>query len=1110
MNALLCERAIAGHYRRPFLPLIIGAACAGVFLLDHLVPQGMIVPVFYILPICLAAGLRQIWGLRLTVTACSALTVLGYYISAPGVAEEFVFLNRGALVVVFAALVPLIESLKGDQQKPVDVASGELQSMRLYAGLFEAAPIGLLMADETGQITHINRLAEEMFGYGHQALIGQSVETLIPAQFRDGHAGKRQGFFASPATLRMGAGRSLFGRRLDGMEFPIEVGLTPIPSQEGLQVLAAVVDITERKRAEDALRSSEASNQAVLDSLTAHVAVLDRTGVILSINAAWEQFARENKGPASIVGANYLDVCSRAGGGDADTARKAMAGIRAVLHGEQERFSIEYPCHSPGTRRWFLLIASRFSHKGGGAIVSHINITDRKLAEQALQASQEQFELAMRGTNDGMWYWNVLTGEKYWSDRFLGLLGYGSGEFTPGYDSWSAILHPDDRERVLDRLQRHLDQRTPYNVEYRIKSKSGTYRWFHAKGQAVWDESGRPVRMAGSVSDVTDRKQSEVVLKESEERLRQAVRAGNIGIFHHDHETGGIYWSPEQRRIYGWELDEPVTLTKYLDHVHPDDRARIAEAIERAHDPSGEGVFDVEHRIIDRQGAVRWLFTRSRTHFEGEGKMRRRICTIGAVSDITDRKRTEQALREAHASVELAVEGIAKLDEEGRYVSVNMQYATMTGYSPEELVGQSWEITVHPGDRESVLKTFQQMLACGKGEAEIRGLRKDGTVFHKQVVIVKPDAHLYRMSGHYCFLWDISARKRAEDALRASQERFALAVRGTNDGIWDWTIDTNENYWSDRWHELLGYQPGDLAPCYDTWASLIHPDDREMVLERARQHIQEGVPYDLEYRMRTKSGTYRWFLAKGQAVWDRAGRPLRMAGAISDVTERKQAEERLRTSEALLRATLEEQERLALDLHDGAIQSLFALGLTLREVQQLLDHDRQSAGRRLDDGLAAVNGVIRELRRSILGREAPAMTVDGWKAAVAEFIDSIRGGRGLPFDVQFESSALERLSPDEGNHVLYILRESVSNAARHSQGTKGRLVLIPDGPGVRLTVEDNGIGFDMTRAQTQGMGLRNITARAEKLGARLVIVSSPGQGLRMELAVRTDAAMWQR
>src|SRR5688572_10141864 len=127
-------------------------------------------------------------------------------------------------------------------------------------------------------------------------------------------------------------------------------------------------------------------------------------------------------------------------------------------------------------------------------------------------------------------------------------------------------------------------------------------------------------------------------MQDTDERLRQAIRAGNIGIFEHDHITDDLYWSPELRRMYGWDDEEPATLPKIIGHVPPEDIGRVVVAVKAAHDPAGDGQFDIEHRIVDRKGRLRWVLTRSQTQFEGVGGARRPLRTIGAVQDVTERK----------------------------------------------------------------------------------------------------------------------------------------------------------------------------------------------------------------------------------------------------------------------------------------------------------------------------------------------------------------------------------------------------------------------------------------------------------------------------------------
>ena len=306
-----------------------------------------------------------------------------------------------------------------------------------------------------------------------------------------------------------------------------------------IRMLGAMVDLSSQKQVERRITESQQFLQATLNSLSAHIAILDHQGVVIATNEAWTRFALENEGAmeACSVGSSYLEVCDRSSELGVPEAESMGQGIRSVLRGDQALFTQEYPCHSPSTERWFIARVTRFS--GGGparVVVAHEDITARRQAENALRLSEERYQLAVEGSGAGLWDCDVKSGRLYASPRCWELLGYTTlPQLTVRVPLFLRAVHPADAQRVKSAIAAHLHRRVPYELEYRLRSANGDYVWVRASGQALWNSQGRPYRMAGSIVDITPQKKAEAEKGALESQLRQAQKMESVGTL-----AGGI------------------------------------------------------------------------------------------------------------------------------------------------------------------------------------------------------------------------------------------------------------------------------------------------------------------------------------------------------------------------------------------------------------------------------------------------------------------------------------------------------------------------------------------------------------------------------------------
>ncbi len=351
------------------------------------------------------------------------------------------------------------------------------------------------------------------------------------------------------------------------------------------------------------------------------------------------------------------------------------------------------------------------------------------------------------------------------------------------------------------------------------------------------------------------------------------------------------------RKLTGYEPDDLLFNNRisYECITHPEDRVRVREAVHRALEHRSR--YEVEYRLQHADGSVRWVVERGIGLFDNEG---RTTALEGIIQDITERKRVEDSSRNAEkryqALFDNAIEGIFRTSVDGRYLDANPALARMYGFaSPQEMIAGLSDIR-----RQLYVESARRLDFMQQIRAHGTVTRFESQVYRRggEIIWISENARaVFDDAGnvlHYeGTVEDITERKNAEVLLREAEQRLERAIRGTNDGLWEIDLSCGSMWLAPRFYEMLGYDATQLPASYSALENLVHADDRELLNTALRQHLGADAPFDLEYRLLTQRGDYRWFRMRGLCERAGGGGPNRMAGSLQDITEKKQFQQSL-------------------------------------------------------------------------------------------------------------------------------------------------------------------------------------------------------------------------
>nr|MBN2278725.1 PAS domain S-box protein [candidate division Zixibacteria bacterium] len=669
-------------------------------------------------------------------------------------------------------------------------------------------------------------------------------------------------------------------------------------------------DITDRKQAEDKSQASEKRLELALasanlglwdwDLSTGRMEIDHRTAGILGYGP--EEFINTPGFWNSLI--------------HPDDTRMSGAVLKLHLEGRTSHYEDEYRMkRKDGEYKWIRIngkIVGRDNNNQPLRMVGIFqDITIHKKAEEALKQSQEKYRTIVSNTLDLIFSCDSKGIITFVSPQ---VAGYG---YTPeeviGH-KMSDFIHPNDIERVMHDFSEMIKTGQEFPSEFRLVNKYGNLHYVEERARIV-REGDRIIQITGVVRDIGERKIAEKALVESENRFRMLAEnlPGAAYLCHNDSKYTMMYLNDRIKDLTGYSkedfLEYRVSIT---DLFHPDDSDSVYETINRALEKCRP--YHLVYRIRHKSGQWRWI----EEFGQGIFNENRLMHLEGFMHDVTGRKEAEDAIRQSEQRYQQlfvgVLEGIGAADENEVIQYCNPAFARIFDEeSPEKMIGKCLLDYFSEESRHFIMAQNEIRRKNQKSQYIIditTGLKNEKSIMVSASPRFDEDS---KFIGSFAAVLDISERRRTDQALQESEERLAMALEATSDGLWDWNIKTGKIYYAPRFYTMLGYEPYEFIPSYDSWSNMLHPDDLNMVNETIRDCVDRNNDgFHMEFRMKTKSDEYRWILSRGKVVErDPEGSLVRMVGTHVDITDRKfEEEQKQKLMEKLSRA--EKMESLGL------------------------------------------------------------------------------------------------------------------------------------------------------------------------------------------------------
>ena len=938
--------------------------------------------------------------------------------------------------------------------------------------------IGIVFSDINGNITEANDAFLRIIGYNREDLRKGEVswKERTPPEYHPLDARAVDQMIATAVCVPF---EKEFTRK-DGSRVPVMIGAAFLEGSRE-NTVGFVLDLTERKRVRQELKKSEIRFQRLFESDLFGIILGEADGTVRDVNNAFLQ----------MVG--YTEEDLRAGriNWEAMTPPEyrhldQQASVDILEKGAFIPFEKEY-IRKDGSRIPILIGGAALEDpQSNQGICFILDITDRKEADERLRQSEEKYRLLFESNPYPMWVFDLET--------FLFLAvnqaavrryGYSREEFL---SMTITELMPKEDVPLLMKNFPEIRTRVGYAGIWRNKKKDGTVIDVEITSDII-SFAGKRAKIAVA-NDITERLRAEEAVKRSEAHLRAIINSEPECVKTVAIDGTLLAMNPAGLAMVQANSEAEVVGRNTFELVHPEDRpAYLAR-----HRSAGEGEpGHLQFRVVGLQGRLRWVETYVVPLRDQQGKI---SSVLSVTRDITERRQAEEKLSESQRTYTTLISNLPGLayrcrnDKEWTMEFISEGTFPLTGYPPSDFIeGRvTFGRLIHPADREPIWNIVQAALREQKPYQLVYRIRpasgNEKWMWEQGRGVFSPGGELLFLEG---LITDMTERKRAEEVLRQSNERFNLVTRATNDAVWDWDLTTNALWWSENFQTLFNYKPEQIEQTVEWWVNRLHPDDRDRIFSGVLAAVGRGERFWAgEYRFLRGDGTYATIFDRGYVVYDEEGKPIRMIGALMDITERKLAQKELEKSHAQLRDLSthlqtrleEERTRIAREIHDEFGQVLTVLKMEISwlqkkfsgKQQQALREKAQSMSKLIDSAIQTVRKTATDLRPGILDDLGLTAAIE-WQAQEFE------KRTGIPCKLSILPEDMT-IDPDRSTAIFRILQETLTNVARHAQAARVDIHLTRTDEALILKVKDNGIGItDHQATDSKSLGLLGIRER---------------------------------